>query len=31
MHQKRKKAEVMTPITALESLKINFEKKISLF
>ena len=31
VHQKRKKAEVRTPITALQSLKVNFDKKISLF
>ena len=30
MHQKRKKAEVRTPIRALQSLKVNFDKKISL-
>ena len=29
--QKRKKAEVRTPIRALQSLKVNFDRKISLF
>ena len=30
LHQKRKKAEVRTAIKALQSLKVNFDKKICL-